>query len=157
MRLTLSLQHVEFPIWDAGSIGYKIYYLCISSINIVWCSIIIFINKNLKARIIGRKYKLDYLGAALHGMARWLFAIAACLIPSVLTVSVKSKNWKINTWQAWLMYFWRRAKNHDIEEDIADERLQFWIEQSNRPIGTTDIIEGTLPLHVNELLVNFVY
>ncbi|KAK3140727.1 hypothetical protein QOZ80_5AG0404950 [Eleusine coracana subsp. coracana] len=43
--------------------------------------------------------------------------------------------------QAWLTYFWRRAKSHDIEEDIADERLQFWIEQSNHPIGTTDIIE----------------
>ncbi|KAK3137499.1 hypothetical protein QOZ80_5BG0453100 [Eleusine coracana subsp. coracana] len=43
--------------------------------------------------------------------------------------------------QAWLTYFWRRAKSHDIEEDIADERLQFWIEQSNHPVGTTDIIE----------------
>jgi hypothetical protein len=70
MSLTLSLQHLEFPIWDAESIGYKILYLCISSINIVWCPIIIFINKNLKARFIGRKYKLDYLGAAFHGMAR---------------------------------------------------------------------------------------
>ncbi|XP_062181167.1 coiled-coil domain-containing protein SCD2-like isoform X1 [Phragmites australis] len=43
--------------------------------------------------------------------------------------------------QAWLTYFWRRAKNHDIEEDIADERLQFWIEQSYHPISTSDVIE----------------
>uniref|UniRef100_A0A1D1XUU9 Lipoyl synthase, mitochondrial n=1 Tax=Anthurium amnicola TaxID=1678845 RepID=A0A1D1XUU9_9ARAE len=32
--------------------------------------------------------------------------------------------------QAWLTYFWRRAKNHGLEEDIADERLQFWINQN---------------------------
>uniref|UniRef100_J3M3Z2 Uncharacterized protein n=1 Tax=Oryza brachyantha TaxID=4533 RepID=J3M3Z2_ORYBR len=44
--------------------------------------------------------------------------------------------------QAWLTYFWRRAKNHDIEEDIADERLQFWIEQGNHPVGTIDVIEA---------------
>lgn len=29
--------------------------------------------------------------------------------------------------QAWLTYFWRRAKNSGVEEDIVDERLQFWI------------------------------
>ncbi|EEC78518.1 hypothetical protein OsI_18458 [Oryza sativa Indica Group] len=44
-------------------------------------------------------------------------------------------------WQSWLTYFWRRAKSHDIEEDIADERLQFWIEQGNHPVSTIDIIE----------------
>ncbi|KAG8084695.1 hypothetical protein GUJ93_ZPchr0010g10112 [Zizania palustris] len=43
--------------------------------------------------------------------------------------------------KAWLTYFWRRAKNHDIEEDIADERLQFWIEQGNHPIATSDVVE----------------
>uniref|UniRef100_A0A0D3G376 Uncharacterized protein n=1 Tax=Oryza barthii TaxID=65489 RepID=A0A0D3G376_9ORYZ len=43
--------------------------------------------------------------------------------------------------QSWLTYFWRRAKSHDIEEDIADERLQFWIEQGNHPVSTIDIIE----------------
>jgi hypothetical protein len=47
--------------------------------------------------------------------------------------------------QAWLTYFWRRAKNHDVEEDIADERLQFWIEQGNHPVTTSDVIEGSLP------------
>ncbi|KAK4282847.1 hypothetical protein QN277_014174 [Acacia crassicarpa] len=30
--------------------------------------------------------------------------------------------------QAWLTYIWRRAKNHGIEPDIADERLQYWID-----------------------------
>ncbi|XP_054818942.1 coiled-coil domain-containing protein SCD2-like [Prosopis cineraria] len=29
--------------------------------------------------------------------------------------------------QAWLTYIWRRAKRHGIEPDIADERLQYWI------------------------------
>ncbi|KAL2942304.1 Coiled-coil domain-containing protein SCD2 [Bienertia sinuspersici] len=27
--------------------------------------------------------------------------------------------------QAWLMYFWRRARDHGVEPDIADERLRF--------------------------------
>ncbi|CAL4910340.1 unnamed protein product [Urochloa decumbens] len=49
--------------------------------------------------------------------------------------------------QAWLAYYWRRAKNHDIEEDIADERLQFWIEQSKHPVTTTDVIEVERGLH----------
>ncbi|KAI3967018.1 hypothetical protein MKW92_046145 [Papaver armeniacum] len=30
--------------------------------------------------------------------------------------------------QAWLTYIWRRAKAHGVEEDIAEERLQFWID-----------------------------
>ncbi|KAM0896868.1 hypothetical protein ACQ4PT_022937 [Festuca glaucescens] len=49
--------------------------------------------------------------------------------------------------QAWLTYFWRRAKNHDVEEDIADERLQFWIEQGNHPVTTSDVIEVDRGLH----------
>ncbi|KAG0516941.1 hypothetical protein BDA96_09G045500 [Sorghum bicolor] len=49
--------------------------------------------------------------------------------------------------QAWLTYFWRRAKNHNIEEDIADERLQFWIEQINHPVTTSDVIEVERGLH----------
>ncbi|EFJ34817.1 hypothetical protein SELMODRAFT_438807 [Selaginella moellendorffii] len=28
--------------------------------------------------------------------------------------------------QAWLSYFWRRARANKIESDIADERLQYW-------------------------------
>ncbi|URD90356.1 hypothetical protein MUK42_27111 [Musa troglodytarum] len=43
--------------------------------------------------------------------------------------------------QAWLAYFWRRVKDHDLEEDIADERLQFWIEQSNHSPTSHDAVE----------------
>ncbi|VAH14374.1 unnamed protein product [Triticum turgidum subsp. durum] len=49
--------------------------------------------------------------------------------------------------QAWLTYFWRRAKNHDVEEDIADDRLQFWIEQGNHPVTTSDVVEVDRGLH----------
>ncbi|KAG1326316.1 putative Superoxide dismutase [Cu-Zn] [Cocos nucifera] len=45
--------------------------------------------------------------------------------------------------QAWLTYFWRRVKNHGLEEDIADERLQFWIEQNNHSPTSHDVVEGT--------------
>ncbi|CAL0302256.1 unnamed protein product [Lupinus luteus] len=34
--------------------------------------------------------------------------------------------------QAWLTYMWRRAKKHEIEPDIADERLQFWINHNSK-------------------------
>ncbi|KAM0896869.1 hypothetical protein ACQ4PT_022937 [Festuca glaucescens] len=57
--------------------------------------------------------------------------------------------------QAWLTYFWRRAKNHDVEEDIADERLQFWIEQGNHPVTTSDVIEGSLPPTTTKIRVIF--
>ncbi|XP_008662961.3 coiled-coil domain-containing protein SCD2 isoform X2 [Zea mays] len=49
--------------------------------------------------------------------------------------------------QAWLTYFWRRAKNHNIEEDIADEKLQFWIEQINYPVTTSEVVEVERGLH----------
>ncbi|XP_066367508.1 coiled-coil domain-containing protein SCD2-like [Miscanthus floridulus] len=49
--------------------------------------------------------------------------------------------------QACLTYFWRRAKNHNVEEDIAYERLHFWIEQSNHPVTTSDVIEVERGLH----------
>ncbi|XP_058076591.1 coiled-coil domain-containing protein SCD2-like isoform X2 [Magnolia sinica] len=42
--------------------------------------------------------------------------------------------------QAWLTYFWRRAKSHGLEEDIADERLQFWINQSSQPPTSHDAV-----------------
>lgn len=48
--------------------------------------------------------------------------------------------------QAWLIYFWRRAKNHGVEPDIADDRLQFWIEHSNCYSSSHDAIEGALSL-----------
>ncbi|GLT87397.1 hypothetical protein SLE2022_054830 [Rubroshorea leprosula] len=43
--------------------------------------------------------------------------------------------------QAWLTYFWRRAKIHGVEPDVADERLQFWINQSSRSSSSHDAVE----------------
>ncbi|PIN07548.1 hypothetical protein CDL12_19884 [Handroanthus impetiginosus] len=43
--------------------------------------------------------------------------------------------------QAWLMYFWRRAKNQGLEPDIAEERLQFWINQGNKPPTSHDAVD----------------
>lgn len=49
--------------------------------------------------------------------------------------------------QAWLAYFWRRAKNHGIETDLADERLQYWINQGTRSATSQDAVDGTLFTH----------
>ncbi|XXG82284.1 hypothetical protein AAC387_Pa10g0265 [Persea americana] len=43
--------------------------------------------------------------------------------------------------QAWLIYFWRRAKNHAVELDIADDRLQFWINLSARSPTSHDAVD----------------
>ncbi|XP_017975974.1 PREDICTED: coiled-coil domain-containing protein SCD2 isoform X1 [Theobroma cacao] len=43
--------------------------------------------------------------------------------------------------QAWLTYFWRRAMNHGVEPDIADERLQFWINHSSRSSTSHDAVD----------------
>ncbi|KAL3728196.1 hypothetical protein ACJRO7_032874 [Eucalyptus globulus] len=43
--------------------------------------------------------------------------------------------------QAWLTYFWRRAKNHGLEIDVADERLQFLINQSTRSPTSQDAVD----------------
>uniref|UniRef100_A0A0D9V9U1 Coiled-coil domain-containing protein SCD2 n=1 Tax=Leersia perrieri TaxID=77586 RepID=A0A0D9V9U1_9ORYZ len=43
--------------------------------------------------------------------------------------------------QAWLIYFWRRAKTHGIEEDIAEERLQFWIGRNSQAPNSHDAID----------------
>ncbi|THU44081.1 hypothetical protein C4D60_Mb02t03620 [Musa balbisiana] len=48
---------------------------------------------------------------------------------------------ELSSLKAWLAYFWRRVKDHDLEEDIADERLQFWIEQSNHSPTSHDAVE----------------
>ncbi|XP_031102086.1 coiled-coil domain-containing protein SCD2 isoform X4 [Ipomoea triloba] len=42
--------------------------------------------------------------------------------------------------QAWLLYFWRRAKNHGLEEDITEERLNFWINQGDQPLDSQDSV-----------------
>ncbi|KAJ8752631.1 hypothetical protein K2173_005520 [Erythroxylum novogranatense] len=43
--------------------------------------------------------------------------------------------------QAWLTYFWRRVKAHGLEEDIADERLQFWIGGSGQTPTSHDAVD----------------
>ncbi|KAL9349622.1 hypothetical protein Peur_056877 [Populus x canadensis] len=43
--------------------------------------------------------------------------------------------------EAWLTYFWRRAKAHGIEEDTAKERLQFWISRSVHSPSSHDAVD----------------
>ncbi|KAJ0037273.1 hypothetical protein Pint_23809 [Pistacia integerrima] len=43
--------------------------------------------------------------------------------------------------EAWLTYFWRRAKAHGIEEDIAKERLRFWISRSGHSPSSHDAVD----------------
>ncbi|XP_006483009.2 coiled-coil domain-containing protein SCD2 isoform X4 [Citrus sinensis] len=43
--------------------------------------------------------------------------------------------------EAWLTYFWRRAKAHGIEEHIAKERLEFWISRSGHSPSSHDAVD----------------
>ncbi|KAA3466089.1 atg11 [Gossypium australe] len=43
--------------------------------------------------------------------------------------------------EAWLTYFWRRAKSHGIEEDTAKERLKFWISRSVHSPSSHDAVD----------------
>ncbi|GAB4828533.1 hypothetical protein Ancab_018192 [Ancistrocladus abbreviatus] len=43
--------------------------------------------------------------------------------------------------EAWLTYFWRRALTHDIEKDVAKERLQFWIGRSAHSPTSHDAVD----------------
>nr|AFK47824.1 unknown [Lotus japonicus] len=43
--------------------------------------------------------------------------------------------------EAWLTYFWRRAKAHSIEEDIAKDRLHFWIGRSGHSPTSHDAVD----------------
>ncbi|KMZ66982.1 hypothetical protein ZOSMA_27G00300 [Zostera marina] len=43
--------------------------------------------------------------------------------------------------QAWLTYFWEKAKTKGVEEDIADERLQFWISRSGQTPTAHDAVD----------------
>lgn len=43
--------------------------------------------------------------------------------------------------EAWLTYFWRRAQTNDIEEDIAKERLQFWVNRSGQSPTSHDAVD----------------
>lgn len=48
-----------------------------------------------------------------------------------------------NALQAWLAYFWRRAKNHGLEPEIAEERVEYWINQGTQPLTSHDAVNGT--------------
>ncbi|CAL1389225.1 unnamed protein product [Linum trigynum] len=43
--------------------------------------------------------------------------------------------------ESWLTYFWRRAKAHGVEEDIAEERLQVWISRSGKSPTSHDAVD----------------
>ncbi|XP_059656550.1 coiled-coil domain-containing protein SCD2-like [Cornus florida] len=43
--------------------------------------------------------------------------------------------------EAWLTYFWGRAKAHGIEEEIAKKRLQFWISRSRQSPTSHDAVD----------------
>ncbi|XP_057948858.1 coiled-coil domain-containing protein SCD2 isoform X2 [Malania oleifera] len=43
--------------------------------------------------------------------------------------------------EAWLTYFWRRAKAHGIEEDTATKRLEFWISRSGQSPTSHDAVD----------------
>ncbi|XP_017252584.1 coiled-coil domain-containing protein SCD2 [Daucus carota subsp. sativus] len=42
--------------------------------------------------------------------------------------------------QAWLLYFWRRVKNHGLEPEIAEERVKFWISQSTQQATSQEAV-----------------
>ncbi|KAK9017558.1 hypothetical protein V6N11_080036 [Hibiscus sabdariffa] len=44
--------------------------------------------------------------------------------------------------QAWITYFWRRAMSHGVEPDIADERLQSWINHSSQSLTSQDAVDA---------------
>jgi len=46
--------------------------------------------------------------------------------------------------QSWLTYIWRRALFHGVEEDIAEERLQYWIARSGQAPTSHDAVDGKL-------------
>ncbi|XP_004501742.1 coiled-coil domain-containing protein SCD2-like isoform X2 [Cicer arietinum] len=43
--------------------------------------------------------------------------------------------------EAWLTYFWRRALFHGVEEDIAEDRLRFWISRSGQSPTSHDAVD----------------
>ncbi|XP_037429843.1 coiled-coil domain-containing protein SCD2-like isoform X2 [Triticum dicoccoides] len=49
--------------------------------------------------------------------------------------------------QAWLMYFWRRAKIHNVEEDIAEERLQMWVDRHGQQPTSHDAVDVEQGIH----------
>lgn len=84
---------------------------------------------------------------------------AHIFFPSAMisTICIKTRNKILNyvsrhlfalntllTSQAWLTYFWRRAKEHGVEDDIADDRLQLWISRSVQTPTCHDAVDGKL-------------
>uniref|UniRef100_A0A6N2MES0 Uncharacterized protein n=1 Tax=Salix viminalis TaxID=40686 RepID=A0A6N2MES0_SALVM len=45
---------------------------------------------------------------------------------------------------AWLTYYWRRALAHGVEEDIAEDQLQFWISRSGQPPTSHDAVDASI-------------
>ena len=43
--------------------------------------------------------------------------------------------------QAWLVYFWRRAKNNGVEADYADECIQLWISRTMHQPNLRDLVD----------------
>ncbi|CAO2818339.1 unnamed protein product [Amaranthus hypochondriacus] len=43
--------------------------------------------------------------------------------------------------EAWLTYFWKRARDHQVEEDIAEERLQLWTNRSGQSPTLQDAVD----------------
>ncbi|CAN0929162.1 Coiled-coil domain-containing protein SCD2 [Linum grandiflorum] len=43
--------------------------------------------------------------------------------------------------EAWLTYFWGRAKANGVEEEIAKQRLQFWINRSRHSPSSHDAVD----------------
>ncbi|XP_047155445.1 coiled-coil domain-containing protein SCD2-like isoform X1 [Vigna umbellata] len=43
--------------------------------------------------------------------------------------------------ESWLTYIWRRALFHSVEEDIAEERLQYWIARSRQAPTSHDAVD----------------
>ncbi|KAF8051679.1 hypothetical protein N665_1684s0015 [Sinapis alba] len=43
--------------------------------------------------------------------------------------------------EAWLMYYWKRAKIHSVESDIAEDRLKFWISRIGEQPTSHDAVD----------------
>ncbi|XP_024005333.1 coiled-coil domain-containing protein SCD2 isoform X2 [Eutrema salsugineum] len=43
--------------------------------------------------------------------------------------------------EAWLLYFWKRAKIHGVESDIAEDRLKFWISRIGEQPSSHDAVD----------------
>ncbi|KAJ8449519.1 hypothetical protein Cgig2_005541 [Carnegiea gigantea] len=57
------------------------------------------------------------------------------------SVALKYKPVNLALRIAWLTYFWKRARDHRVEEDIAEERLQFWISRSGQSPTLQDAVD----------------